>query len=245
MLGPLLSCIVSDGLSAVCANSTIIKFADDVTIVHAVRDPVDDELETEWQNILAWSSHIGLPLNVDKCGVMDIISKRSLSLSPIPNLASKDFSKILGVIFSNDLTWNRHVEMVVKKANKRFFILRNLKRSGCPTKILIHVYRAMIQSLFIYCFPVFCNLPRYLLEKLNRVEKRAARIIGGDLVPSLSIVLENHCSSLFEKVLKDTQHPLRELFLHRTPTLRNLCTLRPPRTRTKRFKDSFIRFCFT
>ena len=38
--------------------------------------------------------------------------------------------KLLGVIISQDLTWNRHVDYILKKANSRLYALRQLKKAG-------------------------------------------------------------------------------------------------------------------
>ena len=42
--------------------------------------------------------------------------------------------KLLGVIISDDLKWNTHVEFVIAKAAKRLFALRLLKRAGVMPK---------------------------------------------------------------------------------------------------------------
>ena len=245
VLGPLLFCLVIDNLSPICPNSDMLKFADDVTLLHYVRTPSDDCLAKEWNSINAWSARVGLSLNIEKCSVMDISTKRSLRLSPISELANKDHTKILGVTFSSDLSWNKHIDIIVSKANKRIFVMRNLKRSGCPPQILCQVYKALIQSVLTYSFPVFCNLPKYLMDRLLRVERRILKLIGNDSAPSLTTNAERQCKKLFSNILRDSTHPLRELFIPREPTFRNRCTLRPPRTRTKRFGNSFLRFCFT
>ena len=36
--------------------------------------------------------------------------------------------KLLGVYISDDLSWNVHIEHIVKKANKRLYALRGLKK---------------------------------------------------------------------------------------------------------------------
>ena len=38
--------------------------------------------------------------------------------------------KILGVHLSSDLTWNVHIEYIMKKASKRLYALRSLKKAG-------------------------------------------------------------------------------------------------------------------
>lgn len=37
--------------------------------------------------------------------------------------------KLLGVYILRDLTWDTHVDYILKKANKRLYILRALRRS--------------------------------------------------------------------------------------------------------------------
>ena len=44
------------------------------------------------------------------------------------NLEVVDHAKLLGVIITRDLSWNIHVSEVVKKASKRLYFLRQLKR---------------------------------------------------------------------------------------------------------------------
>ena len=38
--------------------------------------------------------------------------------------------KLLGVIFSSDLTWRVHVDYIISKASKRIFVVYQLVRSG-------------------------------------------------------------------------------------------------------------------
>ena len=41
-----------------------------------------------------------------------------------------DHVKLLGVTLSNDLTWKKHVDNIVKKASKRVYLMYQLKRAG-------------------------------------------------------------------------------------------------------------------
>ena len=45
-------------------------------------------------------------------------------------------NKLLGVIISNDLSWNEHCDSIHKKATKRLFVLRTLKRVALGTNDL-------------------------------------------------------------------------------------------------------------
>lgn len=142
--------------TAICPNSDIPKFADDVTLLQYVRDPEDGWLSDEWRNITAWSSGVDLSLNIGKYSVMNFPwTKRDLRLQLIAEIVKRNFTKISGSTFSSDLSWNKHIDEVVSKADKRIYIIRNLKRSGYPPVVLHRIFK----SILLYSFPVFCNLP--------------------------------------------------------------------------------------
>jgi hypothetical protein len=48
--------------------------------------------------------------------------------------------KLLGVAISRDLKWNHHVEHILKKANKRLYSLRMLKKAGVSASSIVKVY---------------------------------------------------------------------------------------------------------
>ena len=71
-------------------------------------------------------------LNPEKCRYL-IINFLQFQLAPVSELqlmgsaAERVHSyKILGVHFSDDLTWNTHINYLFKKANKRPYALRIL-----------------------------------------------------------------------------------------------------------------------
>ena len=88
--------------------------------------------------------------------------------------------KLLGVHISSDLKWNCHVEYITKKANKRLYLLRILKRSGAPQIQLVKVYVSLIRPILEYAVPAWQNIPDHLQEKIERMQKRALRIIFPD-----------------------------------------------------------------
>ncbi len=249
IVGPLLFVLTTDSFLTCCPNSRVIRYADDITIVHFVRELTEDNLQLEWTNLVEWSKDHSLPLNSSKCAVMDIVTKRSLRLTavltsdgdPLPAVSSLP---LLGVIFSNDFKWNAHVNKTIKKASRRIFIIRNLKKAGCSPSVMFSSYVAFIRSVLLYCFPVLCNMPSYLFDCIDRVERRVFRVIGNDAKKFVTInnASRNICERLFRNVLNNIHHPLRPLFMNRVPTARNLSVLKPPFARTVRFKNSFIRY---
>lgn len=249
VIGPILFAMAIEDLSAVCNNTFVVKYADDVTLLHFVKTASDDSLQCEWDNLAQWSSIRDLPLNLSKCKVMDICTKKTLQLAPIQLssggvLRQVTSLRFLGVILSSNLKWNSHIDAVASKACQRLYIIRNLRRSGCPPCLMLQCYYAFIRSLLLYGFPSFCNVPQYLFNRLSRIEKRALKIIFGGNVPSSQVFLPTKanaaCETLFSSVVSLRDHPLRCIFSARrsrqTHSNRRL-------ERTKRFGDSFIRFC--
>ena len=109
------------------------------------------------------------------------MTNHNLICSPIiagnNTIQSVSSYKLLGVIISSDLSWNRHVEYVAKKANKRLYSLRILKRCGIPQSSLVKVYLSLIRPVLEYAVPVLQNLTQVLACSLENVQKRALRII--------------------------------------------------------------------
>ena len=83
VLGPILFTMATDSFSPACVNSTAIRYADDILLLHFVRTSADDALQVEWDNIVEWSSKLSIPINTKKSHVMNIVTRSNLILSPI------------------------------------------------------------------------------------------------------------------------------------------------------------------
>ena len=53
------------------------------------------------------------------------------------------------------MNWNEHVTSVVKKAGKRLYMLRVLKRANADTNTLIAVYTTIIKPVLEYARQVW------------------------------------------------------------------------------------------
>jgi hypothetical protein len=249
VLGPILFCMVVDDLVPICENSLFFKYADDLTILNFYDDVKDDNLQHEVDNVVSWCKSKSLDMNLAKCFSMNIVTKKSLLCSSVSitndvPLSDVQHLKILGCYFSADMKWDKHVDFCVRKASRRIYLILSLKRAGCSSRLLFNVYTSCIRPILLYCFPTYCNIPQFLRRKLLSVEKRIFRIISSDdELPSLFSASDVMCERLFQRIVRDPCHPLRQFFEVRQGSSRNVCPLRRPRTRTKRFLNSFIRFC--
>ena len=144
----------------------------------------------------------------------------------------------------------------MKKASKKLHILRFLEKSGLVNRDLLDVYNSLIRSVLEYACPVWsCSLPKYLSDKIELVQKRAFRVIipGCHYSNALEITgcsrLDERrlelCKTTFKKICDDTSSKLNHLVPKSRGEahgrcLRNSASRTLPKSRTERYKNSFI-----
>ena len=76
--------------------------------------------------------------------------KRNFPLLQIDNIEVErvNSAEILGVTIQNNMNWWEHVTKIVKKAGKRLYMLRLLKRANADTKALSTVYITVMLAKF-------------------------------------------------------------------------------------------------
>ena len=104
-------------------------------------------------------------------------------------------------------TWGVHCDYIIKKANRRLYALRSLKKCGVPTSDLITVYCSLIRSVIECASAVFANLPKYLSDVLEGIKKHALRIILSNLRYDEALTLNGFSS------LKDGRAAACESFM--------------------------------
>ena len=69
------------------------------------------------------------------------------------------------MLISSDLSWGSHCNYIIKKANRRLYALRQLKRSGVAACDIISVYCALVRPILEYAssigvqgYPEHCAL---------------------------------------------------------------------------------------
>ena len=131
------------------------------------------------------SSALKFTLNDDKCKEMRIqFNKNNANqqLRPVTingKQAELIFeSKVLGLTIRSDLKWNSHIDNIVKKASKRLYFLRQLKRAKVPISEMICFCCTCIRPILEYVSPVFhYAIPNYLCKHIEQIQRRAMRII--------------------------------------------------------------------
>lgn len=180
VLGPLLFlCHINDLPQSV--KSTVRLFADDCLLYREIRTFQDHlTLQEDLRQLEQWAHKWGMKFNAKKCYI--------LSSKPTSNffynldgtiLKQVDKSPYLGVQISSDLKWSPHVTTTSNRASSTLgFLRRNLR--NCPQTCRRTAYIALVRSTLEYAAVVWDPHLKQDIERLERVQHRAARFITKD-----------------------------------------------------------------
>ena len=137
------------------------------------------------------------------------------------------------------------MDNIVKKAGKRLYMLYQLKRAGIIQKDLVSVYVSVVRP---DACPVWhTNLPQYLSDNIEVIQKRALKCIFpglgyAEILRRVNVRRDSICQKYFDNIKVGT-HRLNYLLpdkrhIKYNVRQQNVYTL--PVTRTNRFRNSFI-----
>uniref|UniRef100_A0A8C1PS38 Reverse transcriptase domain-containing protein n=1 Tax=Cyprinus carpio TaxID=7962 RepID=A0A8C1PS38_CYPCA len=224
-----------------CSNS-IIKFADDTTVIGLIRDNDETAYREEVQHLATWCADNNLLLNTSKTKelIVNFRKKKGSTHDPIHinGMVVERVSsfKFLGTTISEDLSWTTNTSSLVKKAHQHLFFLRTLKKKRLSSAILVYFYQCAIESILTSCITVwYGNCSVADRKVLQRVVKIAQRITGTPLT-AIEDIQRKRCLRQARSILKESSHPEHRLF-NLLPSRRRFRSLP---TRTSRFRNSFF-----
>ena len=86
------------------------------------------------------------------------------------SISQIDSYKLLGVYISSDLSWNYHIDYIVRKASKHLYALRVLGKAEVPQTDLVLIYCSLMRSVLEYVALVWAYLPEYPNELIESVQ---------------------------------------------------------------------------
>ncbi|KAI8491831.1 hypothetical protein Bbelb_302040 [Branchiostoma belcheri] len=182
-LGPQLYSIYVNDMSSTVENGELDQYADDST-VHAAGHTVQDirtKALVDLECVAKWSDHNMLKLNNDKTKAMLL---RGQSLQQVPTV------KLLGVQVDQNLTFDDHIDLVVKKCNRSMAQVSRVRKSLLP-KHRIELIQALVLTHLDYCSSVWASTSAKNIKRLQVIQNRAARLaLGCDRYTSKDRLLE-------------------------------------------------------
>ena len=186
ILGPLLFLIYINDLPNCLEHSQARMYADDTHLTLAsnnVRD-INQNLNQDLVNVSEWLIANKLTLNQSKTKFMLIGSRQRLcTLSPLPSLEidgipvnQVSHTKSLGVLIDENLSWNMHINKLIKKIASSIGAIKRV-RPFVPFTTLQYIYNSLVQPHFNYCCVVWDNCNKTYADKLQKLQNRAARVL--------------------------------------------------------------------
>ena len=190
VLGPILFILYTKPLTTLIRRHSISNhsFADDTQLHDSCRP---DQIDTSVQgmqdcisDVKTWMTSNKLMLNDDKTECLLIVSNRTSLPNPHPtsiHIGDTDIlfslqAKNLGVTLTNNLSMQKHVTNICRSAYieiRRISNIRHYLTIDATNTVLC----AFVLSKPDYCNSLLSGSPKHLLDKLQRVQNSAARLV--------------------------------------------------------------------
>ena len=189
VLGPLLFIVYINDLPEYCINGgNLLLFADDSKQYEHIRDIKDCmRMQECCQNLYDWSERWLMKINIDKCKVMTVANSKSVidykygfndcqfNFMEIERVSTM---KDLGVTFDTELFFKNHIN---EKINKAYQMLGIIRRNfiDIDRASFIMIYKSMVRSHLEYSNSVWSPYKLYLINDIEKVQKRATKLVKG------------------------------------------------------------------
>ena len=185
ILGTTLFLIVINDLPLYLKNCSSDLYADDTT-VHTHSNnivTIEASLQSELGNTKTWSKKNNMDIHMTKTSCMLVGTKKRLSDSRALNIKIDDVTiknvskqKLLGVYIDENLTWSSHIDHLCSIVSSKISLLRQLA-TYVPTNVQKLYYQGYILPYIDYGSVVWGAVSSTNIERLTKLQKRAARII--------------------------------------------------------------------
>lgn len=236
------------------------KYVDDTTLFVVTNDTKDTSLQKAVDHVVTWSKKNDMRLNAIKTKEMLIsFTKSTPEVSNITvdgrPLERVETIKLLGILISCDLTWGPHIEYIVKKGQQKLYCLTTLKRSSVACEDIINIFCSKVRPILEYGAPIWHGgLTKEQSNALEDIQVRACKIampkkaysdaLKQVNIPTLAERRLSICKAFFVKMQnpKDKLHKMLPPIKENVPNTRHSVQYSLPRTRTSRYKNSFLPF---
>ena len=205
-LGPLCFSIYTSSLFSIIQKhlTSCYSYADDTQLIHVFKpngteseSAAISQLESCIHDIRIWMIAHKLKMNDAKTEFVIIGSNPNLSKVNINSIqigdthvASSKMARNLGVMFDSRMSMEDHVKKVCKTGNYYLYNLRKV-RKHMSSSAMQKLVTAFIHTHLDYCNSLLYGIPNYLLNRLQRLQNNAAKLVFGTFEVSSTYAL-NH-----------------------------------------------------
>ena len=180
VLGPLRFNIYLSNLFLLVESTENCNFADDTTFLACKKDlhSLINRLEHDSLLLIEWFEHNHTKLNQEKCHLLSVNRFESIWAN-IGNakIWESPNQKLLGVVIDRDLSFDRYVSSLCRKAGKKLSAVLSHYMSINQRRILAKYF---IEAQFSYDQVIWMFHTRELNKKINHIHEHALRIVYRD-----------------------------------------------------------------
>ena len=186
ILGPLFFILYINDIPLFLSNTEEVIYADDLTLTTMCNNvkTVESNLRIDTGKSFDWCKQNDMVLSLTKCCSMLVASRQKLlkinskididiGETVIPSVST---TKMLGVHFDDALSWDVHIQNVYNITNKNLYLLQQIKQF-LPIDSQKLFFNSYILPHFDYCSIIWGNCSQTQMYRLEKLQKRAARII--------------------------------------------------------------------
>ena len=218
VLGPLLFLTYINDLPN-NINSSVRLFADDCVLYREIQNEFDHiSLQDDLNTLVNWQNKWQMSFNVKKCFSMRLTHAKNPKLFNYKLgetiLQDTKSHSYLGVTLTSNLTWNDHINQITSTANRTLaFVMRNL--NPCPQDIKVSAYKTLVRPLIEYSASVWEPHTKILTNKLESIQRRAARFCLNDFKSKSPSSVTNMIIKLEWESLSDRRLTRRLAIFHK------------------------------
>ena len=260
-LGPLLYSVYSNDMPLYVEDADIIQYADDTQVLvtgskHNMSQNIM-KMERSLADLSWWFRKNAMKLNAQKTQLIVFGTRQNLKLLPPVSVKLDNVSifesqtvKNLGVIFDRHLSFDSHIDYVVRRCTGMLLALSHTKH-GLPPEVLPRLIDGLVMSAIRYCVSVYGATSGQLTRRVQGCMNFCARVLSGKrkfdhisgTLRSLGWLsagqLHQYCTVMALRRLTDSSEPeaLTELFMRNgevhTRTTRSSSLFHLPRIRNE------------
>ena len=201
ILGPLLATIYLNDMYLACADSQLLLFADDSSLIFSNQN-INNLLNIAnigFKNLCQWMRANKLKLHPSKTKFMIFCNNRKSIPTPLPplfmidtddsstqvselqieclNFSTEPYIRFLGITVDPHLTFKYHIRKISAKISQGLYILRKVQNI-LPEVALRMMYFSLINSHLYYGLSAYSCTSKTQLKPLVILQKKAIRIIS-------------------------------------------------------------------
>ena len=196
ILGPILFNVFINDLHMLLNSNNLFNFADDNTIsaFSVTVEGLINILQTETEKSLDWMENNDMIVNPDKFDAIILTKDRrdNTGIEITVNdtiIKSNEKVDLLGLTLDDKFSFETHVSAIRGKASGQLNALKRLS-SHLTYKSRKAAVDAFILSNFNYCLLVWYFSTARELQKIERIQERALRLIHGDYESDYNVLLD-------------------------------------------------------